>query len=148
MNTLGEQLVTSDGTDSRRRFLKLLGAASTSSLLYAGPGAALAQLGASPIRARDGLVFDPEVKTVMTFHDVHCHGSCILKAHVKHGRLIKLTSAGDVARGQCAADESIGQIQRRACIKGYAERKRVYSPDRLKYPLKQTIERGNLAGFR
>lgn len=148
MNTLDPGSVAAAVPASRRSFLKLLGAATSSSLLYAGPGAALAQLGASPLRARDGLVFDPEMRTVMTFHDVHCHGSCLLKAHIKHGRVIKLTSAGDVARGQCAADESIGQIQRRACIKGLAERKRVYSPDRLKYPLKQTIERGNLAGFR
>ena len=33
-------------------------------------------------------------------------------------------------------------------MKGYAERKRLYAPDRLKYPLIQTIERGNTAGFK
>ena len=61
----------------------------------------------------------------------------------------RLTSAGDVPRCEAAkTDESIGHMQRRACMKGYAERKRLYAPDRLKYPLLQTIERGNLAGFK
>ena len=132
---------------SRRGFLKdILGAAASTSLLYAGPDAVLAQLGPLPPLGETSA--DQSVKTVLTFHDVHCHGACILKAYIKQGRLLKLTSAGDVPRADSASDESIGQMQRRACIKGFAERKRLYSPDRIKYPLKQTGERGDLNSFR
>ena len=73
----------------------------------------------------------------------------MLKAHVKDGKLLALTSAGDIPSKDCLpSDEAIGKMQRRACMKGYAERKRLYAPDRLKYPLIQTIERGNTAGFK
>ena len=89
------------------------------------------------------------VKVVNTYHEIHCHGQCMLKAHVKDGKLLALTSAGDIPSKDCLpSDESIGKMQRRACMKGYAERKRLYAPDRLKYPLIQTIERGNTAGFK
>lgn len=131
----------------RREFLKdVLGVAASSSILYAGHDAALAQLG--PLPTLGATVANDDVKTVLTFHDVHCHGACILKAHIKQGRLLKLTSAGDVPRSEAGSDESIGQMQRRACIKGFAERKRLYSPDRIKYPLKQTGQRGDLSSFR
>lgn len=91
----------------------------------------------------------PEVKVVNTYHELHCHGQCMLKTHIRDGRILAITSAGDVPRCEASkTDESIGKMQRRACMKGYAERKRVYAPDRLKYPLLQTIERGNLAGFK
>ena len=91
----------------------------------------------------------PEVKVVNTYHELHCHGQCMLKTHIRDGRILAITSAGDVPRCEASkTDKSIGKMQRRACMKGYAERKRVYAPDRLKYPLLQTIERGNLAGFK
>lgn len=93
-------------------------------------------------------MLENNVRVINTYHEIHCHGQCMLKAHVRDGRLIALTSAGDVPREESAGDESIGCMQRRACMKGYAERKRLYAPDRLKYPLLQTGERGNLATFK
>ncbi len=54
----------------------------------------------------------------------------MLKAHVKDGRIIRIeTDNGD-------------EPQIRACLRGRAYRQRVYSPDRLKYPLRRTGERG------
>ena len=110
---------------------------------------ALAKTDLDVLGAKPAETLDKSVKVVNTYHEIHCHGQCMLKAHVKNGRLLALTSAGDVPRCEAAkTDESIGKMQRRACMKGYAERKRLYAPDRLKYPLLQTIERGNLAGFK
>ena len=61
-------------------------------------------------------------------HD--CGGRCVLKAHVKDGKIIRIeTDNGE-------------QPQLRACLRGRAYRQRVYSPDRLKYPLRRTGERG------
>ena len=133
---------------TRRQFLKLTSAAAAVSSLSVWTRALAAEdlnvLGAKPAET-----LGQSVKVINTYHEIHCHGQCMLKAHVKNGRLLALTSAGDVPRCEAAkTDESIGHMQRRACMKGYAERKRLYAPDRLKYPLLQTIERGNLAGFK
>lgn len=94
-------------------------------------------------------LLDSNVKVINTYHDVHCHSSCMLKAYVRDGKLLAITSAGDIPlAGSDRADNSIIPIQRRGCARGYSERKRLYAPDRLKYPLLQTIERGNLSGFK
>jgi len=61
-------------------------------------------------------------------HD--CGGRCVLKAHLKDGRIIRIeTDSGE-------------EPQYRACLRGRSYRQRVYSPDRLKYPLRRTGERG------
>jgi len=61
-------------------------------------------------------------------HD--CGGRCVLKAHVKDEKIIRIeTDNGE-------------EPQLRACLRGRAYRQRVYSPDRLKYPLRRTGERG------
>jgi len=54
----------------------------------------------------------------------------VLKAHVKDGKIIRFeTDNGE-------------QPQIRACLRGRAYRQRVYSPDRLKHPLRRVGERG------
>lgn len=61
-------------------------------------------------------------------HD--CGGRCVLKAHVQDGRIIRFeTDNGE-------------EPQIRACLRGRAYRQRVYSPERLQYPLRRTGERG------
>ncbi len=61
-------------------------------------------------------------------HD--CGGRCVLKAHVKEGRIIRFES--DTGRTP----------QIRACLRGRAYRQRLYSPDRLKHPLRRIGQRG------
>jgi len=62
-------------------------------------------------------------------HD--CGGRCVLRAHVKDGKIIRIeTDNGE-------------EPQIRACLRGRAYRQRVYSPERLKYPLKRIGERGD-----
>ena len=90
-----------------------------------------------------------EKETVMSLHPMHCGGACMLKLHMKDGRVCKVTSAGDIPReGSYEKDESLVPMQRRACLLGISEKRRIFAPDRLKYPLKQTLERGNIRGFR
>ncbi|MCP4682488.1 MAG: molybdopterin-dependent oxidoreductase, partial [Desulfobacterales bacterium] len=61
-------------------------------------------------------------------HD--CGGRCVLKAHVKNGKIIRFESdTGDTP-------------QIRACLRGRAYRQRLYSKDRLKYPMKRIGKRG------
>jgi anaerobic dimethyl sulfoxide reductase subunit A len=62
-------------------------------------------------------------------HD--CGGKCVFKVHVKDGVAIRMES-----------DTGPEEPQLRACAKGRAYRKRVYDPNRLKYPLKRVGARG------
>ena len=61
-------------------------------------------------------------------HD--CGGRCVLKAHVRDGVIVRIeTDDGE-------------EPQLRACLRGRAYRQRVYSPDRLKYPMRRVGARG------
>lgn len=60
----------------------------------------------------------------------HCGGLCLLKVHLKEGKIVRIeTDDGE-------------EPQLRACLKGRALRQKVYAPDRLKYPLKRAGKRG------
>ena len=60
----------------------------------------------------------------------HCGGACLLRVHVKDGVITRVeTDDGE-------------EPQLRACQRGRALRQRVYSPDRVLYPLKRVGERG------
>lgn len=59
-----------------------------------------------------------------------CGGKCLLKVHVKNGMVIRTeTDDGE-------------EPQLRACVRGRAYRKLLYSPNRLKYPMKRAGSRG------
>jgi len=61
-------------------------------------------------------------------HD--CGGRCVLRAHVKDGKIIRIeTDNGE-------------EPQIRACLRGRSYRQRVYSPERLNTPLRRIGERG------
>ncbi|HWQ77449.1 MAG TPA: molybdopterin-dependent oxidoreductase [Anaerovoracaceae bacterium] len=100
-------------------------------------------------KAKTGTETKTATGTVMSLHSMHCGGACMLKLHMKDGRVCRITSAGDIPReGSHDQDESLMPIQRRACPMGLSEKRRIFAPDRLKYPLKQTLERGNIRGFK
>ena len=60
----------------------------------------------------------------------HCGGKCIVKVHVSDGVIRRIE-----------ADDS-GEPQLRPCLRGRAYRQRIYSPDRLKFPLRRVGTRG------
>ena len=71
-----------------------------------------------------------EVRIVPTGACYDCGGRCVLKVHVKNGVATRIeTDDGD-------------EPQIRACLRGRAYRQQVYSPDRLRYPLKRVGPRG------
>ncbi|OGP50583.1 MAG: hypothetical protein A2Y79_06730 [Deltaproteobacteria bacterium RBG_13_43_22] len=71
-----------------------------------------------------------EVSIVNTGCCHDCGGRCVLRAHVKEGKIIRLES------------DNGPKPQIRACLRGRAYRQRLYSPDRLKYPMRRIGERG------
>jgi len=69
-------------------------------------------------------------KLIYTVCHDHCTSACLLKLHVKDGVITRIeTDDGE-------------EPQYRACLRGRAYRQLVYHPDRLKYPLRRTGERG------
>jgi anaerobic dimethyl sulfoxide reductase subunit A len=66
------------------------------------------------------------VKIVPTGGCYDCGGKCPYKLHVVNGRVIRIEPDDEL----------------RACLRGYAMRQRVYSPDRLTHPLKRIGKRG------
>ncbi|MFC1953971.1 molybdopterin-dependent oxidoreductase, partial [Chloroflexota bacterium] len=69
-------------------------------------------------------------KVINTICHNDCGGGCMLKVHVRDGVITRIET-----------DDSEG-LQYRACPKGRAHRQWMYSPDRLKYPMRRVGERG------
>ena len=69
-------------------------------------------------------------QVVMTACASHCGGRCLLKVHVKDGKITRIETDG----GE--------EPQLRACLRCRAYRQRVYDPDRLKFPMRRIGERG------
>lgn len=65
-----------------------------------------------------------------TVCSTHCGGTCLLNVHVEDGRIKRVETDGST------------EPQLRACMRGRALRQRVYSSDRILYPLKRIGERG------
>ncbi|MBI4180897.1 MAG: molybdopterin-dependent oxidoreductase [Chloroflexi bacterium] len=74
------------------------------------------------------LGLDVQIIPTGCVHD--CGGKCLLKAHVRNGEVIAITS------------DDGEEPQLRACLRGRAYRQRLYAPDRLLYPMKRVGERG------
>lgn len=67
---------------------------------------------------------------------VNCGSRCPLRMHVVDGEIkyVETDNTGD--------DSYDGLHQVRACLRGRSMRRRVYNPDRLKYPMKRVGKRG------
>lgn len=61
----------------------------------------------------------------------NCYDTCAILAHVKNGKIVNIT--GDPAHGYTGG---------KLCAKGYSYLRRVYSPDRIRQPLRQ-VGRGS-----
>ena len=63
----------------------------------------------------------------------NCGSKCPTNVVVRDGKVVR------VAAAELPGDDA---PRRRFCVKGYTQPQRVYDPDRLKYPMKRTGERG------
>jgi anaerobic selenocysteine-containing dehydrogenase len=98
-------------------------------------GAAFGAYGALPpvskwLRQSDAAA-DPKEKVAYTYHPPNCGGRCSFKCTVRDGKLVKIE-----------ANEWPDKRHNLICLRGLAELERVYSPDRIKTPLKRVGERG------
>ena len=67
---------------------------------------------------------------------INCGNRCPLRVFSKEGKVIRIETDNTI-RDACSPR------QIRACLKGRSMRQRLYSPDRLKYPMKRVGERGD-----
>jgi len=79
----------------------------------------------------------------------NCGSRCLTKAHVKDGRIIRFTTDESIFDGEGKIIDSNSEncTASRACARCRSYKFRLYHPGRLKYPLKQTKQRGDLTGF-
>lgn len=91
---------------------------------------------------------DPVYRYGTSAHN--CGGRCIIKAQVvDNSRIVRfLTDETKYAFDGTYLDEANrNTTQSRACARCRAYKGRLYHPGRLKYPLKQTKQRGDMSGF-
>lgn len=115
---------------NRRAFLKWSALAGGSIFAEGSLRSALSEIDPA------GSKITPGTKIIMSGCPAHnCGGRCLLKVHVKDGIITRIET--DDRPG-----DDISDPQLRACIRGRSYRKRQYHPDRLKYPLRRTGNRG------
>lgn len=73
---------------------------------------------------------DRKEEIITTLCAPHCGGGCLLKVHVREGRIVRIET------------DDGPEPQVRACLRGRSWRQRIYHPDRLLYPLKRVGARG------
>jgi len=139
--------------ESKRNWLELLNPHRRSFLKAAGAGAAVAttsglvELGAGGQQAH-AFAYEPypkddELTTVVTSCDHNCGSRHILVAHKKGDVIVRLsTDDGRYQEGGKFGFESEQVPQLRACLRGRSYRTRLYSPERLLYPMMRVSERG------
>lgn len=66
---------------------------------------------------------------------VNCQSRCPLQLQVKDGTVVRVL-------GDNTGSDELGDFQIRACVRGRNQRERIYSPDRIKKPVKRVGKRG------
>ena len=120
---------------SRRSFVAWSAAAGGTA---AAAGAA-GRLGLLPLAAESGTAAaaaDGGERVVWSSCNVNCGSRCPLRLTVRDGQVVRVdpdTTGSDV----------LGDQQLRACVRGRAIRQRLYSPDRIKHPMRRVGPRGS-----
>ena len=128
--------VTSEDV-SRRCFLKwsaVIGG--TAAVAGAGWKLGLIPIGQEDPAQAAELTSSATSKMVWSSCNVNCGSRCPLRMHVVDGQIVRIESDN-------TGTNEVGSQQIRACLRGRSIRKRIYNPDRLKYPMKRVGERGS-----
>ncbi len=74
-------------------------------------------------------------KVVWATCNVNCGSRCPLEVHVRDGHVVRIET-------DHTGDNNFGTHEIRACLRGRSTRHWIYSPERLKYPMKRVGKRG------
>lgn len=87
---------------------------------------------------------DDELTTVVTSCDHNCGSRHMLVAHKRGNVIVRLsTDDGSYQAGGEFGKDTMAEPQLRACLRGRSYRSRLYSPERLLYPMMRVGERGD-----
>ena len=117
---------------SRRSFLKWSGVAAGAATLVASttnlgmPSVASAAPGQGMLDAD---------KTVWNACLANCQSRCAFRLQVKDGQVARILPDN-------TGSDELGDLRNLACVRGRNQRERIYSPDRLKKPMKRAGKRG------
>lgn len=117
---------------SRRQFIQT---SATSGLAVAASTLSLPFSIKIALAADDNCNASVEEKTVWGTCSVNCHSRCALRLHVRNNEVYQVETDN-------TGDDSYGNQQVRACLRGRSIRRRMNHPDRLNYPMKRVGARG------
>jgi len=125
----------------RRDFLKIIGtAAGAAGLVSVGVSVAPEKAQAF---AYEHYYTDDQLTTVVTSCAHNCGSRHVLVAHKKGDVIVRLsTDNGEYQAGGAYGKDTLEEPQLRACLRGRSYRARLYSPERLLYPMKRVGARG------
>ena len=127
---------------NRRSFLKT---AAAGSAIAAAGGLTELTFGGKDAQAHayEPYPTDNQLTTVVTSCDHNCGSRHMLVAHKKSDVIVRLsTDNGAYQEGGAYGFETEQVPQLRACLRGRSYRARIYSPERLLYPMLRVGERG------
>jgi anaerobic dimethyl sulfoxide reductase subunit A len=120
---------------SRRTFLKTSSAAGATAMVGLDSRAAKSF-------AYEPYYTDDELTTVVTSCAHNCGSRHMLVAHKKGDVIVRLSSDDGSYQGDPYGTDTFEKPQVRACLRGRSYRARIYSPERLLYPMMRVGERG------
>lgn len=85
---------------------------------------------------------DNDLTTVVTSCAHNCGSRHMLVAHKKDDVIVRLSTDNGTYQGDAFGTDTAEVPQLRACLRGRSYRLRLYSPERLLYPMKRVGERG------
>lgn len=130
-----------NGTYARRDFLKITGTAAGAAALVS-TGAVVAPRKAQAF-AYEPYYTDDQLTTVVTSCAHNCGSRHVLVAHKKGDVIVRLsTDSGEYQANGAYGKDTFEEPQLRACLRGRSYRSRLYSPERLLYPMVRVGKRG------
>ncbi len=121
---------------TRRGFLKSTAATAATGLVATG------KVNEARAFAYEPYPRDDELTTVVTSCAHNCGSRHMLVAHKKGDVIVRLSTDDGTYQGDAFGTDTEETPQLRACLRGRSYRSRLYSPERLLYPMKRVGERG------
>ncbi len=123
-------------TQTRRDFLKTSAATAATALVLPATAQKANAFAYEPYPR------DDELETVVTSCAHNCGSRHMLVAHKKGDVIVRLSTDNGSYQGDAYGTDTEAVPQLRACLRGRSYRSRLYSPERLLYPMKRVGSRG------
>ncbi|PIE15589.1 MAG: molybdopterin oxidoreductase [Rhodobacterales bacterium] len=123
-------------SQARREFLKTSAAVAATGLVVGAGGQEAQAFAYEPYPT------DDDLETVVTSCAHNCGSRHMLVAHKKGDVIVRLSTDDGSYQGDAYGTDTEEKPQVRGCLRGRSYRLRLYSPERLLYPMKRVGKRG------